>query len=275
MSETPIVVSYGGGTNSTAMLVGMHERGMRPALIMFADTGDERPETYAHLDAVQLWLTSAGFPRIVVVRNMLPQGVTDGSLSGECLRLGTMPSKVTGYSSCSKKWKVDPQTRYLRAWMTERGIGHVEQYIGFDAGESGRAVRGDKSVESHKTNRYPLIEWGWGREECVGAIARAGLKQPGKSACWMCPSSRKPEVLWLKQTHASLYARAIEIERRALSGEGDGSADYRKIVGLGRHWNWQSAMPAACQRAIFTDSKPGATITRGCTPACAFLWRSA
>ena len=46
------VVSYGAGTNSTAMLIGLHERGERPDLILFADTGGERPETYRHRDAV-------------------------------------------------------------------------------------------------------------------------------------------------------------------------------------------------------------------------------
>lgn len=38
--------AFGGGVNSTAMLVEMHKRGIRPDLILFADTGGERPETY-------------------------------------------------------------------------------------------------------------------------------------------------------------------------------------------------------------------------------------
>ena len=36
-----LVVSFGGGTNSTAMLVGMSERGIIPDAILFADTGGE------------------------------------------------------------------------------------------------------------------------------------------------------------------------------------------------------------------------------------------
>ena len=46
------VVSYGSGTNSTAMLVGLHERGEKPDLILFADTGGERPDTYRHKEIV-------------------------------------------------------------------------------------------------------------------------------------------------------------------------------------------------------------------------------
>jgi len=39
-----MVVSYGGGVNSTAVLVGMVERGIRPDAILFADTGGEHPQ---------------------------------------------------------------------------------------------------------------------------------------------------------------------------------------------------------------------------------------
>ena len=37
----------------------------------------------------------------------------------------------------------------------------------------------------------------WGRDDCVAAIARVGLPQPGKSACFFCPSSKKHEIITL------------------------------------------------------------------------------
>ena len=43
------VVSYGAGTNSTAMVCEMVRRGEAVCSGGFADTGGERPETYAHL----------------------------------------------------------------------------------------------------------------------------------------------------------------------------------------------------------------------------------
>lgn len=42
----PLIVNWGGGVNSTAMLVGMLERDIRPDRIIFADTWAEKPETY-------------------------------------------------------------------------------------------------------------------------------------------------------------------------------------------------------------------------------------
>jgi hypothetical protein len=233
----PIVVSYGGGTNSTAMLLGMYERGLRPALTMFADTGDEKPETYTHLESVQRWINFVGFPPIVVVKAAGPKATQDGSLSATCLRLGTMPSKVFGLSSCSMRWKVEPQQRHLKMWMRATGVEHVEHWIGYDADELHRSEK-PKPINPFETNRYPLIEWGWGREECVEAITRHGMKQPGKSACFMCPSSKKHEVIWLRDNHPDLYARAIHMESRALAGEGQAPA--AQVAGLGRHWNWRT-----------------------------------
>ncbi|MBI2481070.1 MAG: hypothetical protein HYV60_21275 [Planctomycetia bacterium] len=37
-SQPPIVVTYGMGVDSTAMRIGLHQRGIRPDLILFADT---------------------------------------------------------------------------------------------------------------------------------------------------------------------------------------------------------------------------------------------
>jgi 3'-phosphoadenosine 5'-phosphosulfate sulfotransferase (PAPS reductase)/FAD synthetase len=46
--DWPLVVAYGLGVNSTALLVEFVKQGIRPDLILFADTGGEKPETYAY-----------------------------------------------------------------------------------------------------------------------------------------------------------------------------------------------------------------------------------
>lgn len=242
------VVSYGGGTNSTEILLGMAERGIKPALIMFADTGDERAHTYEHLKIMSDWCVSVfGIP-ITQVKNELPQAKIDGSLYGHCMRLGTLPSKVFGMSSCSMKWKVEPQYKYLRKWLEENGVQHIQHVIGYDMDEIRRMEKAERLVADkraedpnfrhYETNRYLLIEWGWGRDECVDIIGRYGMKQPGKSACFMCPSSKKVEVIALKRDEPGLYYAAIAMERRALAGEGQAPA--ARVVGLGRHWNWET-----------------------------------
>ena len=79
------------------------------------------------------------------------------------------------------------------------------------------------------TNQYPLIEWNWGRDECINAIIRAGLPLPGKSACFFCPSSKKQEILQLKKDYPELAERAIIMEK---------NAQLTSVKGLGRNFAW-------------------------------------
>lgn len=244
-----LIVSYGGGTNSTAMLVGLLERGERPDAIVFADTGSEKPHTYGHVLLVSEWCATHGFPAVETVKGSQPRQLEDGSLEAECLRLGCLPSRAMGFGACSQKWKIDPFNKWLRAkGLTEKPT----KLIGFDFDEPERAERAP-AEEPLCLRRYPLIEWGWGREECVAAIDRAGLPQPGKSACFMCPSSKKHEILTLRDQYPELLDRALEIERRALAGEGQAPAFRGK--GLGRHFAWADVVKMAdAQLCMFSDA---------------------
>ena len=68
MSKQPIIVAYGVGRDSTALIVEMQRRGIRPDAILFANIGSEKRETYEFIPVFSQWLTSHGFPRITVVR---------------------------------------------------------------------------------------------------------------------------------------------------------------------------------------------------------------
>lgn len=230
--STPTILSFGGGVNSAAMLVGLLENGERPDAILFADTGGEKPHTYEFVRGASEWCVRNNLPEIVVVQN-------DGmyaSLEDNCLRKGMLPSLAYGFKSCSDKYKKRPQEKWAKSWQPAvdcwAGGGKVVKFIGFDAGEERRAkIPEDK----HYTYRYPLLEWGWEREDCLAAIARAGLPNPGKSACFFCPASKKAEVLELKRRYPELAQRAIEMER---------NADLDTVKGLGRAFSWEAFLSA-------------------------------
>ena len=221
------VVSYGAGTNSTAMLVGLFERKERPDIILFADTGGERPETYRHLGLISEWCLSVGFPRIVTVSEK-------ETLEENCIRRSALPGIAYGFKSCSDHYKIRPQKR----WLKEQGITDPWYWVGIDAGESHRA--------KYETTRYPLIEWDWDRDECIEAIKRANLPQPGKSACFFCPSSKKHEILELNRTHPELIARALHLES---------NAELTTIKGLGRSYSWTDLIKnSELQKDLFSCS---------------------
>ena len=221
------VVSFGGGTNSTALLIGMLERGQRPDAIVFSDTGGEKPHTYRHIEEMQGWLKSVGFPEIVIVRD------PSKTLYEDCITRKSLPSVAFGgFKTCSQRFKLQPQER----WRKKNGFEDAICLVGIDAGESHRA--GD-----YKNTRYPLIEWDWDREDCVKAITRAGLALPNKSSCFFCPNNKRDEIKEMAQHYPELIAKAVEMEEN----------NETTIAGLGRSWRWKDLI-ATDDMFGFTDS---------------------
>jgi len=107
--------------------------------------------------------------------------------------------------------------------------------IGFDADEPHRAERGDEH-DSGYAKRYPLIELDMGRDECIAAIDAAGLKRPGKSACFFFPSSKAHEL------PKALQDRALAMEE---------NADLTAIKGLGRGFAWRDLIRADAAQCKF------------------------
>lgn len=235
------VGSFGGGTNSTGMFIGLVEKSEPVDLILFADTRGERPGIYKHIKLFSQWLQGKGYPAIVTVQN------PSKSLEQDCLDRKALPSIAYGFKTCSQRWKLEPQNKYLNNWQPARDAWargeKIVKLIGYDADEPQRAK--DYSDDKYHL-RYPLIEWGWGRAECVAAIIRAGLPLPGKSACFFCPSMKKGEILRLQQTYPELADRAIAIEQ---------NAKLTQIKGLGRRFSWAGLLAADnAQYKLFADS---------------------
>ena len=190
----PVVLAYGVGVDSTALLVELVSRGEAPDLVLTADTRVEKPLTYAYLDVIRPWMAAHGIHHEIVsyttkrFKHWPPyQGLLEMALTN-----GTLPSKSLGGSSCSLRYKKAPQDAFLRDWPPAieawaRGR-RVIRLIGFDAG-----VRDTRRYEHAATIddplyecRYPLREWGWDRERCERRIEAAGLPVPPKSSCFFC-----------------------------------------------------------------------------------------
>ena len=247
-ARAPLVVAYGMGVDSTAVLVGLHARGERPNLILFADTGDEKPQTYAYLPVINAWLAKVGFPQVTIVKNARPKS-GDKSLSESLLRLGVLPALAYGQHQCSLVWKRDPQVRYIKTWAPAieawaAGLA-VINCIGYDAGprDSCRQYKAEgKELDGFK-NRFPLIEWGWNRAECERQIVAAGLPVPVKSACFHCPASKKHEIVWLARNVPEQHERALAIEAGAEPYHDRRRAEGKPAAkGLGRNFAWASML---------------------------------
>lgn len=230
------IVSYGGGVNSYAMLIGLYHHQIPIDLILFADTGAEFPYIYQAMEVMNLWLSERSLPQITVVQNVDRFG-NRLSLEMECLRSKTLPSIAYGYKKCSQKHKIGPQNKFCNnnaqckeVWQSG---GKVNKFLGLDAGEQKRYKRSlEYDVKNKKyCNIYPLIEWGWNREKCIEVIKQEGLTPPGKSSCFFCPNMKREEIIRLKEEYPAIFQRAIDLEKNAIP-------NLTKLKGLGRTWSW-------------------------------------
>lgn len=204
-NRDPVVAAWGMGLDSTAMLIELVAQGDAPDVVLTADTGAERDETYAFLPIFQRWMDDHGLEHHVVryAPKRFKHWPPYASILENVLTNATLPSISMGRGSCSLKWKVEPQDRWVRAWEPAKAAWAagrtVTKLIGYDAGAADtRRSQHAATIENPLyTFRYPLREWGWDRARCVARIREEGLPVPIKSACFICGASRPEEVMTL------------------------------------------------------------------------------
>lgn len=198
-----------------------------------ADTGGELPRTYAFVTRFSDFLVRMRWPPITMLRRSRKDGVWK-SLEQECVEKNMLPSIAYGYKTCSQKYKVEPQDKWCNndpvCRATWKSGAKVTKIIGYDFGEVRRAKFGE---DKKYIFRYPLIEWELCREDCIKILHKYGCPLPGKSACFFCPHTRKPEIIELANTYPELAARALRMET---------GAKLTKVKGLGRRFAWRDVI---------------------------------
>lgn len=228
MTKPMQVVAYGGGTDSTAMILEMLQRSEPIDYITFADTGGERWYTYGYILMFNAYLIKNHGVGITVLK----KDSMYSSLEDNCLKRNTLPSIAYGFKSCSEKYKIQPQDKFFNNLPAAREVWargeKIIKCIGYDMDEERRAKPSPRPDKF--TNRFPLIEWQIERERCIEIIQEHGLPLPGKSSCFFCPSSRKAEILELRDKYPALMTRALAMEA---------NAELTTVKGLGRRFAWR------------------------------------
>lgn len=199
------IISLGAGVQSTTMaLMAAHgEITPMPDCAIFADTGDEKRRTYAHLDTLAAKLP---YPLIRVRRS-------DMSLSESTIahyRDGggfdqTPPFFFPGgilAKHCSKEWKTRVVGKRVREMMGllpgQRGPREVavKMWIGISRDE---AMRMKPNESPWIENHWPLIDLNMRRSDCERWLARNGHDIPVRSACVYCPYASDDERQDMKE----------------------------------------------------------------------------
>lgn len=211
------IISLGAGVQSTTMaLMAAHgEITPMPDCAIFADTQAEPKAVYEHL----AWLTSPNvlpFPVHIVTAGSLTDEIGAPRKTGKFPKM-PLPAYVQGGGllnrSCTQDFKIEPIRRKVRQLAgihrrrspTERV---VEQWIGISQDE---AIRMKQSTEPWQVNRWPLIEKGMTRRDCLKWIRVHDYPTPPKSSCTYCPFHSDEQWRALTPTE---FANAVEIDKR-------------------------------------------------------------
>ena len=209
-------VSCSGGKDSTALVLGMYERGMQIDEVVAADEGMWWPEAYEVLHQIEQ-LTGLKVTIIEPPENkrfeylMLETVITRGKRKG---------TKGYGWPTPLNRWcttfcKARPLDAHLKEKEAE---GYrVISYIGIAADEAKRAEKEGGIAKVEK--RFPLIEWGMTEADCLQYCYDHGITFGGlyehfnRLSCGCCPLQRISDARALYHYYPEKWERLKELDR--------------------------------------------------------------
>jgi 3'-phosphoadenosine 5'-phosphosulfate sulfotransferase (PAPS reductase)/FAD synthetase len=190
-SNLSYFVSVSGGLDSTALAIILSKK-IPQAKYIFADTGDEFPQVYEHLSAMENILNI----KIIRIRN---KQYTLGEYE---IERKYFPSP--GARFCTRKFKIEPIERYLKNYRP------FKLAIGIRADENRKGNIADYAI-------YPLIEYNIKKCDVVTICQEKNLipKYPwymSRGGCYSCFYKSKNELLGLAKYEPALFDELIERE---------------------------------------------------------------
>ena len=218
------VISLGGGVQSSvmALMASGGAFGQLPDCAIFAATHWEPPTIYTHLD----WLSrNLSFPLYIVDNGRSLREDAKALTNHSCYESfidipvylkGTDGSgDGMGRRQCTEHYKVRPIRRKIRELLgLSRGQRvpadtTVELWLGISTDE---AIRMKTSRDRWIHNRYPLIEVGMSRKDCLEWWQTRYDRSLERSACIGCPYQSRQRWAETKRRWPKLFAEVVEID---------------------------------------------------------------
>lgn len=212
------VFSFGGGVQSTAVLVLAAQGQVQYDAFVFANVGDdsENPGTIQYMNEVSRPFAERHGITIEEVKYTRRDGSTPTLLDRihSDLRSVPIPMRVIdgrpGRRTCTGDFKIKP----IAKWMKQHGATAENPFtagLGISLDEFGR-MRTSSGFD-FQTLEYPLIDRRITRTECIRLVTQAGLPVPPKSSCWFCPYHRKAEWSAMRREQPEQFAASVAVER--------------------------------------------------------------
>ena len=262
------VLHLGGGVQSTTLACMAAEGELEIDLALFADTGDEPFWVYQMVGQVRTLLAKRGIPLVMTMRCC---GHRRWFIASPDAPRASMPLwvKTPGKArpgrllrQCTQELKIVPNERYLKTWLIERGLirlppgymyqdGHlwdrrcclefqdwprlavpqdifIETLFGISTDEP---LRVKERGPRWQRTRYPLIELGMSRDDCIAWLKGHGYPVPFKSACIQCPYRSDESWLWMRQNFSDEFEEACRYDDWLRTPEAKRYGAYGRIRG--------------------------------------------
>jgi hypothetical protein len=221
---TLCTISYGGGVQSTAMLVlaTQGRLGYTPDAALFANVGDdsEHPASLDYVrDIATPWAAERGLA-VHEIKRTRRDGTPFKSLMTTMLEhdnpdVAREVIPVRGENGaplsrvCTEDWKI----RTVAKWQKQHGATKDDPaitLIGISTDEATRANR-NNNIKT-QVIEYPLLDLGMNRSMCEQVIKDAGLPVPPKSSCYFCPFHRPQVWQEMRRDEPDLFEKSAQLE---------------------------------------------------------------
>lgn len=221
------IISYGGGVQSTAMVIMAATRnpdfekacGGPIDAAVFCNVGDdsEHPATLDYVkNVIEPWAASKGF--LVETVTKVRRDGTSPTLMEHITKPGSrslpIPIRMANGAPGRRRCTVDYKIKVIHKYLKQHGASKTDiatVAIGISTDEFQRIGKNRDAAFENKV--YPLIDMGMNRSDCHAIPATVGLPAPGKSSCFFCPFHRPATWSEMRRDEPDLFWKSVELER--------------------------------------------------------------
>lgn len=219
------VLSYGGGTQSTALLLLSLEgkiNGVIPDFIIFSDTGWEPQYVYDWVLKINKYIKDKYGKEIIFTSNgNIRDDIVKSAKDGK--RLASVPFFIKNKNGeigmarrqCTSEYKILPINREIRKLLGYKPKERVKEIVHLWKGISTDEIQRVKpSRVNWQKAEHPLVDiLNMDRSACIAYVERLGLGTPSKSSCIGCPFH--DDEMWreMKLHNRKEFEDAVKIDK--------------------------------------------------------------
>jgi hypothetical protein len=255
------LISYGGGVQSTALLVLAAQGKIDFKYAVFSNVGEdsEHPASIEYVNNIAKPYAAANGIDLVEVRRTDRHGnptetIRERLVNMEHRAVG-IPVRMSNGAPASRTCTSEYKIKVVAKWVRSMGATKTDPAIvaiGISTDEMQRA--NNRQPIAYEVVEYPLLDLGIDRLDCQNIIKAAGLPVPPKSSCYFCPFHRKSTWREMRRDEPELFAKSVELELKI--------NEKRTMLGKDHVWLTDALKPLdqaiteAQEHLPFEDSGP-------------------